>query len=93
MVLFTSLAVQKRNLKAHISLQYIVKFNKSLNMNNLYVCIITSENNHKQYLVAFLRFFLKKELACSVAVHTFFDWMGNTVDKNFWQQHLNQYIN
>ena len=48
-------------------------------MNNLYVCIISSENNNKQYLVSYfykhvallLRVFLKKELARSVVVHTF----------------------
>ena len=48
-------------------------------MNNLYVCIISSKNNNKQYLVSYfykhvaflLRVFLKKELARSVVVHTF----------------------
>ena len=59
---------------------FVVKFNKPLNMSNLFVCVITTENNNKQYLVsyfykhvAFLRTFFIKELACFVVVHTFFD--------------------
>ena len=65
---FASLAVQERKLKALIWSPvhlFIGKFSKSLNMKNLFVCIITSENNNKQYLVsyfykqdAFLRVFL-----------------------------------
>ena len=49
-------------------------------MKNLFVCIIMSEGNNKQYLVyfykhvAFLRVFFIKELARSVVVHTFF-WL------------------
>ena len=45
-------------------------------MKNLFVCIITSENNIKQHLVsylykhvAFLRVFFVKELARSIVVH------------------------
>ena len=55
-------------------------------MKNLFVSVITSENNNKQYLVyfykhvAFLRVFFIKELAHFVVVHTFFDQTGNTVD-------------
>ena len=60
-----------------------------MNKNNLFVCIIKSENNDKLYLVsyfykhvAFLRVFLYiKELACSVVLHTFFDSKGDTVDE------------
>ena len=33
-------------------LQYIVKFNKYLNIKNLVVCKTTSEDNNKQYLVS-----------------------------------------
>ena len=51
-----------------------------MNMNDLFVCVIASEINNKQYLVsyfhkhvAFLRNFFIKELACSLVVHTFFD--------------------
>ena len=47
-------------------------------MKNLFVCIITSENNNKQYLasyfykhVAFLIVFFVKEIAHSAVVHTF----------------------
>ena len=47
-------------------------------MNNLFVCIITPENNNEQYLVsyfykhvAFVRVFFIKELKRSVVVHTF----------------------
>ena len=48
-------------------------------MKNLFVSIIASETDNKQYLVyfykhvAFLRVFFIKELARSVVVHTFFD--------------------
>ena len=58
-------------------MHFAVKLNKSLNVNNLFVYIITSENDNKQYLipyfyndVAFLRiFFIKvKELARSVSL-------------------------
>ena len=45
-------------------------------MKNLFVCVITSENNIKQHLVsylykhvAFLRVFFVKELARSIVVH------------------------
>ena len=49
-------------------------------MTNLLVCIIMSENNNKQYLVSYfykhvaflIVFFLVKEPALSVVVHTFF---------------------
>ena len=68
--------------------------------NNLFVCIITSENNNKPYLVsyfynyvAFLRvFFIQKNHASSIIVHTFFDYKGNTVDETMQWQHLKQYI-
>ena len=30
-----------------------MKFNKSLNMKNLFVCTIMSENNNKQYLISY----------------------------------------
>ena len=62
-----SLAVQKRKLKALIwpPIHFFVKFNNYLNMNNLFVCIIMSENSNEQYLVsyfykhvAFVRVFL-----------------------------------
>ena len=50
-------------------------------MNNLSVCMITSENNNKQSLVSyfykhvsFVRVFFIKELKRSVVVHTFF-WL------------------
>ena len=69
-------------------------------MKNLFVCIITSENNNKQYFVSyfykhivFVRVFFTKELSCSIVVHTFFDYTGNTVDGTIQQQHLDQYIN
>ena len=55
-VLFASLVVQKRKPKALIRPpvhHFVMKFNKSLNMNNLFFCIITSENNNKQYLVSY----------------------------------------
>ena len=56
-------------------MHFVVKFNKSLNMKNLFVCTITSENNNEQYLVSYLMLpfweFFIKELACSVVVHTF----------------------
>ena len=49
-------------------------------MKNLFVCIITSDNNNKQCLVsyfykdvAFIRVFFIKELACSAVVHKFFN--------------------
>ena len=49
-------------------------------MENLFVCVIMSENSNKQYLVsyfykhiAFLRVFFYKKLAPSVVVYTFFD--------------------
>ena len=55
-----------------------MKFNKSLNMNNLFVCRITPENNNKQYLVSyfykhidFLRVFFIKELASMHSSYTF----------------------
>ena len=35
-------------------MHFVVKFNKSLNMKNLFVCTITSENNNEQYLVSYL---------------------------------------
>ena len=62
---FASQAVQKRKLKALIwpPIHFVVKFNKHMNMKNLFVSIIVSENN-KQYLVyfykhvAFLRVFI-----------------------------------
>ena len=102
-VLFDLLAVQKRKLKALICLpvhHFVVKFNKSPNMNDLFPCIITSENNNKQYLVsysykhvAFLRVSFIKELARSVIVYTFFNQTGNTVDETMQWQYLNQYIN
>ena len=67
-------------------------------MKNLSVCKITSENNNKQYLasyfykyVAFLIPFIK-ELACSVIVHTFFDWTGNAVDETAATFELIHYI-
>ena len=67
-------------------LQYIVKFNKYLNIKNLVVCKTTSEDNNKQYLVShfnkhdtFLRVLFLKELARSVIVHTFFDQTANAV--------------
>ena len=44
-------------------------------------------------MLLFLRVFFIKELACSIVVHTFFDYTGNTVDETVQQQHLNQYIN
>ena len=76
-------------------------------MKNLFVCIITSENNNKQHLVsyfykhiAFLFFyffylfiFFVKEHPCSITVHTFFEKTGNAVDETMQQQHLSQYIN
>ena len=69
-------------------------------MSNLFVCVITTENNNKQYLVfyfykhvAFLRTFFIKELACFVVVHTFFDQTGNTVHETVQQQHFNKCIN
>ena len=67
-------------------------------MKNLSVCKITSENKNKQYLVsyfykyvAFLIPFIK-ELACSVIVHTFFDWTGNAVDETAATFELIHYI-
>ena len=94
-VLFDLLAVQKRKLKALICLpvhHFVVKFNNSLNMNGLFDCIFTSENNNNS-----TQFFLKvsfiKELVRSVVVYTFFDQTGNNVDENMQRQHLNQYIN
>ena len=49
-------------------------------MKNLFICIITPENNNKQYLVSyfykrvtFIRVFFIKELACSAVVHKFFN--------------------
>ena len=57
-------------------------------MTNLFVCIITSENNNKQYLVsyfykhvAFLRVFFYGRTWCSLLAHTFSDYTGNTVDE------------
>ena len=68
-------------------------------MKNLFVCIITSENNNKQYLVSyfykhvpFLKVFFIKNLH-AVVVHTFFNQTGNTIDETMQQQHLNQYNN
>ena len=56
-----------------------LKYNKYLNMTNLFVCKITSENNNKQYLVsyfykhvAFLRVLFLKEFARSIVIRTFF---------------------
>ena len=61
-------------------IHFVVKFHKSLNMNKLFVCIIMSDNKIKQYLVsyfykhlAFLKVLFKRELPCSVVVHTFFE--------------------
>ena len=34
-------------------MHFAVKLNKSLNMNNLFVYIITSENDNKQYLISY----------------------------------------
>ena len=74
-----------------------MKFNKSVNI-FLFVCIFTSENNNKQYLVsyfykhiAFLTVFFIKELTHPIIIHTFFDKTGNT-GKTMQQQHFNQYI-
>ena len=57
------------------------RLNKSPNLNNLFLCIITSENNNKQHLVSYfythvalLRVcFFTQELAHSVVVNTSFD--------------------
>ena len=88
---------QKEKLKALTwpPTHFVVKFNKSLNT-NIFICSYnTPENNNKTYLVSYLykhvAFFIK-ELVHVVAVHTFFDWTGNTVDKTMQQQHFNQYI-
>ena len=78
-------------------------------MKNLFVCIITSENNNKQHLVSyfykhiaflffyffylFIYFFFVKEHPRSITVHTFFEKTGNAVDETMQQQHLSQYIN
>ena len=53
--LLVSPVVQKRKLKALIwpPVYFVGKFDKSLNMNNLFVCIIMSENNNKQYFVSY----------------------------------------
>ena len=71
-----------------------------VNMNNLFICIIMSDNNHELYLVsyfykhiAFLEFFCTKELACSIIVPLFFDCMWSTIDETMQQQHFSQYIN
>ena len=72
-----------------------------MNRNNLFVCIITLQNNNKLYLVcysykhvAFLRVFLYiKQLSRSDVVHTFFESEGNSVDETMLWQHLDQYIN
>ena len=78
---FASLTVQKRKLKALIwpPTHFVVNFNKFLNMNNWFLCIVTSENHNKQYLVSYfythialLRVFLWKNLH-TVVVNTFFD--------------------
>ena len=65
-------------------------------MNNLFVCIIISENNNKQDLnyyfyqhIAFLEVFFIKELAHSVVVHPFFDQTGKTLGESMECQHLN----
>ena len=69
-------------------------------MNNVFVCIIASENNNKQYLVSyfckcitFLRAFFYKRTCMLHCIHTFFEYTGNTVDETMQQQHLNQYSN
>ena len=67
-------------------LQYIVKFNKYLNIKNLVVCKTTSEDNNKQYLVShfnkhdtFLRVLFFKRTCTLRIVHTFFDQTANAV--------------
>ena len=65
-------------------------------MTNLLVCIIMSENNNKQYLVSYfykrvaflIVFFLVKEPALSVVVHTFL-----AKQETLFVKHMNQYIN
>ena len=80
-VLLTSLAVQNRKLKALIwpSIHFVVKF---LNMNNLFVCIVTLENNNKQYLVsyfykyvAFLRVFFFYKKTCTLRHSSYIFWL------------------
>ena len=69
-------------------------------MNNLFVCMITSENSNKQYLVsyfnkhvAFVRVFFCKR-TCTFCCSSYFFWLtGNTIDETVQQQHLNQCIN
>ena len=69
-------------------------------MNNLYVCIISSENNNKQYLVsyfykhvAFLLSFFKKRTCTFRRSSYIFDKTCNTLDEAVQRQHLNQSIN
>ena len=51
-------------------------------MKNLFVCIITLENDEKQYLTrCFLKNLFIKELVLSIVVHTFFNLARNTEDE------------
>ena len=70
-------------------IHFLEKFTKSPNMNNLFVCIIISENNNKQNLnyyfyqhIAFFGYFFIKELVHYIVVHTFFDQTGKTVGES-----------
>ena len=79
---FPSQSVQKRNLKALIwpPVHFVAKFNKYLNIKNLFACKILSENNNKQWTVSYcykdlalLRVLFIKELLCTIIVLTLFD--------------------
>ena len=91
-VLFTSLVVQKRKLKALIwpPIHFVVKFNKPLNMNNLFACVIMSENNNKRYLVC-KSFFYK--WTCLLHCSSYIFWLDRKYCETVQQQHLNQCIN
>ena len=82
-------------------LQYVAKFNKYLNIKNLVVCKITSEDNNKQYLVsyfykhvAFLRVLFFKR-TCTLRHSSYIFWpdskCSNWNYSNIWVNTLHHF--